>query len=253
MTAQFAGKVALVTGGASGIGRAAALAFGRNGAKVAIADLNATGGEATSQLINNSGGDASFIKCDVSSAAQVEELIERVVASRGRLDCAVNAGGIEGRAAGVTNDTEENFDAVIAVNLRGVWLCLKYEIAQMLKDGGGAIVNLSSVAGIAGSPRSSAYCASKHGVIGLTRSAALEFARSGVRVNAICPGAVDTPMMERIYTQVPRMRVATPAAHPLARMAHPDEIGAAAVWLCSDEASFVTGCAMPVDGGMTAQ
>ena len=252
MTTQFAGKVALVTGGASGIGRATAIAFGRGGAKVAVADLN-EGAAETARLINGDGGDASFYKCDVSSAVQVKELIDRVVASRGRLDCAVNAAGIEGKAAGVTNDTEENFDAVIAVNLRGLWLCLKHEITQMLKQGGGAIVNLSSIAGIIGSPRSSAYCASKHGVIGLTRSAALEFAKSGVRVNAICPGGVDTPMMERIYTQVPKMRTATPQSHPLARMADPSEIAAAAVWLCSDGASFVTGCVMPVDGGYSAQ
>jgi NAD(P)-dependent dehydrogenase (short-subunit alcohol dehydrogenase family) len=253
MATQFTGKVALVTGGASGIGRATALALGREGARVNVSDVNTAGGEETVRLMKTAGGDASFIRCDVSSAAQVKELIDRVVTSCGRLDCAVNAGGIEGKAGGVTNDTEENFDAVIGVNLRGVWLCLKYEITQMLAQGGGAIVNLSSVAGIVGSPRSSAYCAAKHGVIGLTRSAALEFGKSGIRVNAICPGAVDTPMMERIYVQVPRMRTATPQAHPVARMAQPEEIAAAALWLCSDAASFVTGCVLPVDGGMTAQ
>ena len=252
MSAQFAGTVALVTGGASGIGQATAIAFGRGGAKVAVADLSEAAAE-TVRLIKGEGGDASFYRCDVSSAAQVKELIDRIVADGGRLDCAVNAAGIEGKACGVTNDTEENFDAVIGVNLRGLWLCLKHEITQMLKQGGGAIVNLSSIAGIVGSPRSSAYCASKHGVIGLTRSAAVEFARSGVRVNAICPGGVDTPMMERIYTQVPKMRTATPRSHPVARMANPAEIAAAAVWLCSGGASFVTGCVMPVDGGYSAQ
>jgi NAD(P)-dependent dehydrogenase (short-subunit alcohol dehydrogenase family) len=253
MAGLVTGKVALVTGASSGIGRASALAFAREGANVVVADVSVEGGEETARLIQQNGGEAVFIKTDVAQAGEVEALIAKAVATYGRLDCAFNNAGIEGSAATTTDYAEEPWDRVIAINLKGVWLCMKYEIPQMLKHGQGAIVNTSSVAGLVGARGGAAYVASKHGVIGLTKTAALEYAKAGIRVNAICPGAIDTPMMGRITGHRPQRVERMAAAEPVGRMGQPEEIAEAAVWLCSEAASFVTGHAMAVDGGMTAQ
>jgi NAD(P)-dependent dehydrogenase (short-subunit alcohol dehydrogenase family) len=252
MAGLVTGKVALVTGAGSGIGRASALAFAREGAKVVVADVTVEGGEETANLIKQAGGEAIFVKADVSKGAEVEALVARAVQTYGRLDCAHNNAGIEGPGATTVDYTEELWDRVIAINLKGVWLCMKYEIPQMLQHGGGAIVNTASTAGLVGYPRGSAYVASKHGVVGLSKTAALEYAKSGIRVNAVCPGAIDTPMMGRITDHRPTRAARMAAAEPVGRMGVPGEIAEAVVWLCSESASFVTGHAMAVDGGMTA-
>jgi NAD(P)-dependent dehydrogenase (short-subunit alcohol dehydrogenase family) len=253
MTGLVTGKVAVVTGGGSGIGRASALVFAREGAKVVVADVDVEGGEETVRLIRQNGGEALFVKTDVSQDTAVEALVARAVQTYGRLDCAYNNAGIEGPAATTSEYPEEGWERVVAINLKGVWLCMKYEIPQMLKQGGGAIVNTASAAGLVGFRGGSAYVASKHGVVGLTKTAALEYAKAGVRVNAVCPGAIDTPMMGRITGHRPQRAERMAAAEPVGRMGRPAEIGEAVVWLCSDAASFVTGQAMAVDGGMTAQ
>ncbi len=253
MAGLVTGKVAIVTGGGSGIGRASALAFAREGAKVVVADVVVEGGEETVRLIQHNGGAAIFVKTNVSKAAEVEALVARAVLTYGRLDCAHNNAGIEGPGATTVDYAEESWERVLAINLTGVWLCMKYEIPQMLKQGSGAIVNTASTAGLVGYPRGSAYVASKHGVVGLTKTAALEYAKSGIRVNAVCPGAIDTPMMGRITDHRPQRAARMAAAEPVGRMGQPAEIAEAVVWLCSEAASFVTGHAMAVDGGMTAQ
>lgn len=246
-------KVALVTGGGSGIGRASALTFAREGAKVVVSDVVVEAGEETVQLIKNADREAVFIKADVAQASDVEALIAKAVETYGRLDCAHNNAGIEGNSAKVADYDEADWDRVIAINLTGVWLCMKYEIPQMLQQGSGAIVNTSSVAGLLGFRTGSAYVASKHGVLGLTKTAALEYAKSGIRVNAVCPGAIDTPMMGRITDHRPHRAAKMAAGEPVGRMGTPQEIAEAVVWLCSDAASFVTGHPMTVDGGIVAQ
>ena len=253
MAGLVAGKVALVTGGGSGIGRASSQAFAREGAKVVVSDVVAEAGQETVQLIKDAGGEASFVAADVSQAAEVAALIKKCVDLYGRLDCAHNNAGIEGPGASTVEYSEEGWDRVIAINLTGVWLCMKYEIPAMLNTGGGAIVNTSSVAGLLGFRGGSAYVASKHGVVGLTKTAALEYAKSGVRVNAVCPGAIDTPMMGRITGHKPQRAERMAASEPVGRMGRPEEIAEAVIWLCSDAASFVTGHAMSVDGGIVAQ
>ena len=253
MAELLQGKIALVTGGGSGIGRASALAFAREGAKVVVADVVIDGGEETLGLIKKAGGEAIFVKADVSKAAEVEALVNQAVEAYGRLDCTYNNAGIEGIMASTTDYTEEAWDRVMAINLKGVWLCMKYEIPQMLKQGGGAIVNTASVAGLLGGQLMPAYVASKHGVVGLTKTAALEYAKSGIRVNAVCPGAIRTPMMERAIAMRPEFERQALAAEPIGRMAKPEEVAEAVAWLCSDAASFVTGHSMVVDGGMVAQ
>lgn len=254
MAGRVEGKVALVTGGGSGIGRATALAFAREGAKVVVADVVVAGGQETARMITAAGGDATFVQVDVAKAADVEALIKKTVAAYGRLDCAFNNAGIEGEMRARTADaSEENWNRVIAINLKGVWLCLKAEIPQMLKQGGGAIVNTASVAGLVGGVGASAYVASKHGVNGLTKTAALEYAKQGIRVNAVCPGGIRTPMLERIMGDNPRASEKIAALEPVGRLGKPEEIAEAVVWLCSDAASFVTGLPMAVDGAMTAQ
>lgn len=250
MAGLVAGKVALVTGGGSGIGRQTCLVFCREGAKVVVSDVTVEGGEETVSLIKQAGGEATFMKADVAQAAEVEALVAKIVETYGRLDCAHNNAGIAGRSARVADDTEENWDRIFSINLKGVWLCLKYEIAEMLKQGGGAIVNTASGAGLIGVRRTGAYVASKHGVVGLTKTAALEYAKANIRVNAVCPGPIDTPMLRGASE---RVIDAMAAAQPNGRLGQPQEIAEAVVWLCSDAASFVTGHPMPVDGGYVAQ
>ena len=253
MAGLVQGKIALVTGGSSGIGRATALIFAREGAKVVVADVAVEGGEETVRLVNAAGGAAIFVKTDVSKSADGEAMVKKAVDTYGRLDCAFNNAGIEGVIQPTVDYGEAHWDRVLAINLKGVWLCMKYEIQQMLKQGSGAIVNTASVAGLIGLPGFSAYVAAKHGVNGLTKTAALEYAKVGIRVNAVCPGAIRTPMFERGVRDNPGMEEQIVAVEPIGRMAAPAEVGEAVVWLCSDAASFVTGLPMAVDGGWIAQ
>ena len=253
MSGRFSKKVALVTGAASGIGRATALAFAREGAAVAVADVTEPAGNETVALIQKAGGTAKFFRCDVSKDADVEKLVRDVVGAFGRLDFAHNNAGIEGKQAKTADCTEETWDRTIAVNLKGVWLCMKHEIPQMLKQGGGAIVNTASVAGLVGFAGLPAYNASKGGVIQLTRTAALEYAKQNIRVNAVCPGVIKTPMVDRVTGGTPEGEAAFAAGEPVGRLGRPEEIATVVVWLCTDDASFVTGIPMPVDGGWVAQ
>lgn len=246
-------KVALVTGAASGIGRASARIFAREGAKVVVADLNREGGEETVRLIKDAGGDAIFQLCDVGTEASVSALIKAAVGHYGRLDCAHNNAGVEGVHARLAEQTEENFDLNYRVNQKGVFLCMKHEILQMLQQtSGGAIVNTVSGAGLAGIGFMSPYSSSKHGAVGLTKTAAMEYAKKKIRVNAVCPGPVETPMLLRVFEENPKLREAMISGPPMHRLAAPEEIGEAAVWLCSDKASFITGVPLPVDGGLLA-
>lgn len=246
-------KVALVTGGSSGIGKATALLFAKKGAKVAIADVSTEQGEETVREIRELGGDAIFVKCDVSDAKQVQDLIDKVVSTFGRLDYAFNNAGIEGAGGPTAECTEDNWSRVIDINLKGVWLCMKHEIQQMLKQKQGVIVNNSSIAGLIGFQGMPAYVASKHGVIGLTKTAALDYAKEGIRVNAICPGVIRTAMVERVIAENPAAEQQFTASTPLGRLGKPEEIAEAVVWLCSEAASFVTGQAIAVDGGFIVQ
>ncbi len=253
MSAMLEGKVGLVTGGASGFGRAISLAFARDGAKVVVADVDVKGGEETVGMVKKLGADAIFIRCDVSQASDVVKMLAKTVETFGRLDCAVNNAGIEGALEPILDYPEEVWARILNINLTGVWFCMKQEVAQMLKQGGGTIVNISSAAGLIGVPGSSGYTATKHGVIGLTKTVALEYAKAGIRVNAVCPGAFYTPMLDRILERYPDMQKFYEAAHPIGRMGDPKELADAVVWLCSDRSSFVTGHSLSVDGGLTAQ
>lgn len=253
MAGSLEGKVALVTGAGSGIGRATALAFAREGARVVTADITLAGGQETVEMIRQQGGDAMFVPTNVTQAVEVEALVAAAVTAYGRLDCAHNNAGIEGTLATTADYNEDEWERVLSVNLKGVWLCMKYEIAQMLQQGGGAIVNTASLAGLVGARRMPAYVASKHGVVGLTRTAALEYAKVGIRVNAVCPGVIHTPMVERAFLQRrPGMQERLAASEPMGRLGTPQEVAEAVVWLASDAASFVTGHAMSVDGGLQA-
>ncbi|MEZ5277342.1 MAG: SDR family oxidoreductase [Opitutaceae bacterium] len=251
MPQSLKGKTVLITGGSSGIGRAAALAFASEGCAVAIAARREAEGEETVELVRALGGEAFFCRTDVSLAGDVERMVAVCVERLGRLDFAFNNAGIEGTPYVPTADyDEEVWDQVLGINLKGVWLCMKYQIPQMLRSGGGAIVNISSVAGLKGGRIGSAYYASKHGVIGLTKAAAMEYADKGIRINAVCPAVIQTEMAERSFFHDAALAERTVAKHPIGRIGTPEEVAAAVVWLCSDGASFVTGHALPVDGGL---
>ena len=252
MTKDFEGKVALVTGGTSGIGRESAIAFAKAGAKVVVAGRRDAEGEETAELIRSAGGNSLFVKTDVAKANEVEALVKKTVETFGRLDVAFNNAGIEGVWVPIISQTEKDFDRTMEVNVKGVWLCLRYEIRQMLKQGGGgAIVNMSSIAGLMGSAGSAAYGASKHAVIGLTKAAALETAKNRIRVNAVCPAVVETPMGERLFG-APEMKKYALSLHPLGRFGAPAEIASAVLWMCSDGAAFMTGHSLVLDGGFLA-
>lgn len=247
------GKVALVTGAAAGIGRACAVALAGAGARVLVSDVDEAGGAQTVDTITDRGGSAAFCRADVSRSADVQALVAACVDRYGRLDCAVNNAGIEGLQAPTADCTEDNWDRVLAINLKGVWLCMRCEIPQMLAHGGGAIVNMASVAGLVGFRNIPAYCASKGGVIQLTKTAALEYATRGIRVNAICPGVIRTAMVERFLGGDPDKEQAFLGLEPAGRFGAPEEVAASALWLCSDASSFVTGHSLTVDGGLVAQ
>ncbi len=252
MSMKFSGQVALVTGAANGIGRATALAFAAEGLKVVVSDVDAAGGEGTVELIRAAGGDAVFIRCNVTRDAEVQALMEGVVAAYGRLDYAFNNAGIEIEKGKLADGDEAEFDAIMGVNVKGVWLCMKYQIPLLLAQGGGAIVNTASVAGLGAAPKMSIYAASKHAVIGLTKSAAVEYAKKKVRVNAVCPAVIDTDMFRRAYEADPKKAEFVATMHPVGRIGKVEEIAAAVLYLCCDAAGFTTGHALAVDGGATA-
>jgi len=250
MTQSFEGKVALITGGASGIGRGTAIAFASEGAKVLVADIDDAGGEETVNLIKKAEGEAVYVNCNVSKSQDTEAMVQKAVTTYGRLDYAFNNAGI-GIFGSTIECSEEDWDRLMGINLKGVWLCMKYEIIQMLKQGSGAIVNTSSIGGLIGTPGIPAYTASKHGVLGLTKTAALEFAKENIRVNAICPGTISTPMVEAAVCD-PEFKEKLLSTHPVGRIGEIKEVALAVLWLCSDAASFVTGTGLSVDGGATA-
>jgi NAD(P)-dependent dehydrogenase (short-subunit alcohol dehydrogenase family) len=248
----FSGKVAFVTGAGAGIGRAAALAFAREGASVVVADASEANNRETARIIEQAGGRAFALRCDVSGEEDVSAALEKTIEVFGRLDYAFNNAGIEQPIMPLADLTVEQWDRLIAVDLRGVFLCMKYQIPLMLTQGGGSIVNTSSGAGIKGFAGQAAYCAAKFGVVGLSKAAALDYAKSNIRVNVVCPGIIETPMMDRFSGGTPEGRERVIAQEPVGRMGKPEEIAAAVVWLCSDAAAFVVGHAMVVDGGQTA-
>ncbi len=250
----IAGKVAIVTGGSAGIGRATAVAFGAQGAKVVVASRREQESEETLKLIRAAGGEGIFIQTDIAVPADVEGLINATVEIYGRVDIACNNAGVLGSMQPLLDTSDEQWDWLINTNLKGTWLCMKHQIRQMVRQGGGVIVNIASVAGLVGIPGCSAYAATKHGIVGMTKTAALEYAKAGIRVNAICPAGVLTDMVGKDYLErTPEALAAFDAVHPIGRIARPEDIGPAVVWLCSEHAGFITGVAMPIDGGWTTQ
>jgi NAD(P)-dependent dehydrogenase (short-subunit alcohol dehydrogenase family) len=254
MEGRLSGKSAIITGAASGIGRAAALCFAREGARVIVADVSEDGGRQTVEIVRDKGGEAQFFRCDVARAADADALVAAAVKAYGRLDCAFNNAGIAGTQRKTADYEEEEWDRIMAINLKGVWLCLRAEIRQFVAQrSSGAIVNTASAAGLVASHSMPAYTAAKHGVVGLTKCAALEYARAGIRINDVCPGVVDTPLVAGMIAQQPKLASRLDQVEPVGRKARPEEIAEAVVWLCSDAASFVTGASISVDGGLTAQ
>jgi NAD(P)-dependent dehydrogenase (short-subunit alcohol dehydrogenase family) len=252
MMAECEGKVALVTGGTSGIGRETAILFAKKGARVVVAGRREIEGKATVEVIQRAGGEGIFVKTDVSHASEVKALVERTVEAFGGLDYAFNNAGIEGKWAPIVEQSEEDWDRTIDINLKGTWLCLKYELQQMLKQKrAGAIVNNSSVAGFIGSYGAAAYSATKHGVLGLTKSAALEVAKNGIRVNAVCPAVIETPMADRLFGE-PEVNKRLLELHPIGRFGKSLEVAEAVVWMCSSAAGFMTGQSLVLDGGLLA-
>lgn len=253
MPSTLTGKVAIVTGGGSGIGKSAVILLAREGARVMIADIDEYAGQETAETIRSQGGDSSFFPADVSQESDVKAMVASTIETFGKLDYAFNNAGIleEGSPA-VTGYSLELWNRVIGINLTGVWLCMKYEIPEMLKQGGGAIVNNASVASLVGLPGATALVASKHGVVGLTKNAALEYADRGIRVNAVCPSFIKTPILEPYFAAHPEEEAEMVRKEPIGRMGAPEEVAEAAVWLLSDTASFVTGHSLVVDGGYTA-
>jgi len=252
MISDLANKVVLVTGGTSGIGRESSILFAKAGAKVVVAGRRESEGDEVVNAIRAAGGDALFVKTDVARSADVQALVQKTVEKFGRLDIAFNNAGIEGKWIPIADQPEEDWDTTIAINLKGVWLSLKYELRQMIQQGtGGAIVNMSSIAGHIGSAGAATYCASKHGVLGLTKSAALESAKYGIRINAVCPAVVETPMADRLF-DAPEVNKRVLAQHPIGRFGKSSEIAEAVLWMCSDRASFMTGQSLTLDGGFLA-
>ena len=252
MSMTFSGQVALVTGAAAGIGRATAQAFAEQGLKVVLADIDEAGIRDGAESIRAAGGQAIAVRCDVTRDAEVKALIEQTLGHYGRLDYAFNNAGIEIEQGRLAEGSEAEFDAIMGVNVKGVWLCMKHQLPVMLAQGGGAIVNTASVAGLGAAPKMSIYAASKHAVIGLTKSAAIEYAKKQIRVNAVCPAVIDTDMFRRAYEADPRKAEFAAAMHPVGRIGKVEEIAAAVLYLCSDGAAFTTGQALAVDGGATA-
>jgi NAD(P)-dependent dehydrogenase (short-subunit alcohol dehydrogenase family) len=253
MQRALEGKVALVTGAGSGIGRACAESMAAQGAKVVVSDIVPKGGDETVARIRRSGGEAIFVKCDVTKTADAGALVNAAVKQFGRLDCACNNAGIGGASALTGDYPEDSWQQVIAINLTGVWLCTKHEIAAMLERGSGSIVNMASILGTVGFAGAVAYVSAKHGVVGMTKTAAIEYATKGIRVNAVCPGFIETPLLEQAgMTKGSEAYAAIAGLHPMKRMGTPEEVAAMVVWLCSDASSFVTGATMLVDGGYTA-
>jgi NAD(P)-dependent dehydrogenase (short-subunit alcohol dehydrogenase family) len=247
MTGTMTGKVALVTGGGSGIGRAVAVAFANEGANVVVADINEETGKETIGLVEGAGVKALFVKCDVSKGEDVKDMIGAVIAAFGRLDYACNDAGIHNPLPESFHDLDENmWDAIIAVNLKGVMLCMKHEVPPMMKQGGGVIVNIASLGGLVAEPGSFAYTASKHGVMGLTKAAAFQYARDGIRISAVCPAVVETPMVASAPEEVKQY---LKSLHPIGRFGKPEEVAGAVMWLCSDLSAFVTGTGIVLDGG----
>ena len=252
MSNEFKEKTVIVTGAGNGIGRAIAIAFANEGANVVVSDVSKEGGEETVEIIRKESGEAIFIKADVGNGSEIKELVKKTVSTFGRLDYAVNNAGIEGEVAPIADYPEEIWDSVIRINLKGVWLGLKYQIPAILETGGGAIVNIASMEGIIAFPGISPYVAAKHGVNGITKAVALEYMKAGVRVNSICPGIIDTKMINRLTEEVPQVDDLVTLS-PAGRKGRPEEIAEAAVWLCSNKASFVNGHTLVVDGGYVIQ
>ena len=250
--ASLSGKVAIVTGGSSGIGKATAIAFAREGAKVVVASRREKEGQETVKQVQLAGSEGFFIKTDVSKETDVSAMVEKTIATYGHLDYAFNNAGIEQIPTPLVEQTEETFDQVMDINVKGVWLCMKHQIPQMLVSGGGAIVNMSSISGMIGASGLPIYVASKHAVLGLTKSVALEYAKEGIRINAVCPGMIETDLLDRVFANQ-EVKERLIAMHPIGRVGKPEEIAEAVVWLCSDKASFVTGQSLPLDGGYVAQ
>jgi NAD(P)-dependent dehydrogenase (short-subunit alcohol dehydrogenase family) len=252
MAGTLSGRVAVITGAGSGIGRSCALAFARDGAQVVVSDVVVEGGNETVNIIKHAHGEATFVKCDVSQPQEIEALFNGVADQYGRLDCAVNNAGIGGVQMPTAEYPLDNWQKVLDINLTAPWLCMKYEIVHMLKLGRGAIVNMASILGVTGTAFSGAYVAAKHGLIGATQAAALEYSNQGIRINAVCPGYIETPLLTSagLDNQVLQNLI---NMHPIGRLGKPEEVAELVLWLCSDAASFVTGAAMLIDGGYTAQ